>query len=110
MSVTCFAPADRESYLSITIGWETYVTSLDDRSAHLDWDDEPTEFERWDGGGDWVSPQYSRTHRYDRAFISKLGQHSHLDFAVESVDGWHHAKFQLDGFTEAYRPVAAYCS
>ena len=104
-------PKEQERYLAVSIWWDSYVSILDDLSAHLDWDSNPTEFERWDPGsdGDIVSPRYSNTHRHDKAFIAKLMQHKRLAFAVESYDGWHNAKFELTGFAEAYKPIASYC-
>ena len=110
--VVCFNSDSLGRYLSVSIRWDTYVTILDDRSAHLEWDGGPTEFERWEGSssGESVSPQFSRTHRHDKAFIARLGQHQHLEFAVESLDGWHRANFNLDGFNMAYAPVAEYCA
>ena len=111
LSVTCFNSPGLGKYLSVSIRWDSYVSILDDLSTHLDWDNNPTEFEEWDAGssGESVSPRYSRTHRHDRAFIAKLGQHQHLDFAVDSYDGWHNAKFDLSGFAGAYQPVNEYC-
>ena len=111
LRVTCFNDESLGRYLSVVIGWETYVTILDDRSAHLNWDSGPTEFERWDGGGDgtYVSYPYSRSNRDDRAFVANLLEHQHLEFAVESVDGWHRANFQLTGFSAAYEPVRRHC-
>lgn len=111
LSVTCFDSDASDRYLSVSIRWDSYVSVLDDLSAHLDWDDNPTEFEEWDSGssGKSVSPRYSRTHRHDQAFIAKLGKHQHLDFTIDSYDGWHGAKFDLAGFSGAFQPVSAYC-
>ena len=109
--VVCFNSDSLGRYLAVSIRWDTYVTILDDRSTHLEWDGGPTQFERWDGSSSDQSdsPQFSITHRHDKAFIARLGQHQHLDFAVESLDGWHRADFNLEGFNVAYAPVAEYC-
>ena len=111
MKVACFDSPGLGKYLNVSIRWDSYVSILDDLSAHLNWDSEPTEFEEWDSGssGESVGPRYSRTHRHDRAFISNLLEHAHLEFAVESYDGWHRAKFDLAGFPSGYRPVEQYC-
>ena len=95
----------------MSIKWESYVSILDNRSVRLDWDSNPTERDHWDAGsdGDSVSPRYSTTHRHDKAFIDRLMKHEHLDFAVESYDGFHDAKFNLKGFNGAYQTVAEYC-
>ena len=111
LSVTCLDSPRLGKYLSVDIRWDSYVTILDDRSAHLSWNSGETEFEKWDGssGGHRVSPQYSRNQRHDKRFIENLDQYQHLEFSVESVDGWHGATFDLVGFSGAYEPVREYC-
>ena len=72
--VACFDSPGLGKYLNVSIRWDSYVSILDDLSAHLNWDSEPTEFEEWDSGssGKSVGPRYSHTHRHDRAFIADL--------------------------------------
>ncbi len=111
LRVTCFNSENLGKYLSVSVRWDSYVSVLDDLSVHLNWDSGPTEFERWDAGGDGdrVNPRFSTTHRHDKAFIAKLMEHRHLGFTVESYDGFHNAKFNLEGFSVAFRVVAEYC-
>ena len=113
IGVVCFnSDPPLGKYLSVDITWDTYVTILDDRSARLNWDGGPTQSERWDSSGTSgysVGPRSSRTDRYDQQFIDKLLQHDHLEFAVESYDGYHTAEFNLAGFAAAYKPVEDYC-
>ncbi len=111
LKVSCFDSDRSGKYLSVSIRWEryAYVSSMDDINVHLDWDSEPTEFDKWDGEGDYVTPRYSRTRRHVREFIDKLHDHQHLDFAVEGFLDWSGAKFDLAGFVGAYQPVKEFC-
>ena len=113
IAITCFDFDTLGKSLSVSILWENYVSTSDNRPVMLTWDNDSPMADLWRGNqfnGRFVLPRFHVDDIYKKQFIENLKLHDHLSFSIQDTSGnWHAAKFNIAGFNAAYAPVAAFC-
>ena len=102
----------------VTISAESFIYDRyerEDVAVQIVWDSDFTDVTIWDvqyvetTGLIIFSPASLQENDYNEVVVSKLPQFSDMEFKVATPGKQRVAKFRLDGFADAFPPVAAYC-